>query len=119
MTSELWLFIITHIYNVTRKAIILQVVLLVLKSLILREVSACPRSPIAVLFHLAQFLLEALVSFTSRANGRIKFVPHSFLMFLSHKVSVFQEEAICYFIYAKILYITLLCCTCVLNGFRQ
>jgi len=39
----------------------LQVVLLDLKSSILREVSACPRDPKAVLFRLAQFLFEALV----------------------------------------------------------
>ena len=37
------------------------------------------------------------VSFTSRAKGCIKFVPHSCL----HIVGVFLEEAICYFIYAK------------------
>ena len=41
------------------------------------------------------------VSFTSRAKGCIKFVPHSCLVFLSHEVGVFLEEAICYFIYAK------------------
>jgi hypothetical protein len=41
------------------------------------------------------------VYFTSRAKGCIKFVPHSCLVSLSHKVSVFLEEAICYFIYAK------------------
>jgi hypothetical protein len=41
------------------------------------------------------------VSFTSRAKGCIKFVPHSCLMSLSQKVGVFLEEAICYFIYAK------------------
>jgi hypothetical protein len=39
----------------------LQVVLLDLKSSILREVSACPRGPKAVLFRLAQFLFEAMV----------------------------------------------------------
>jgi hypothetical protein len=38
------------------------------------------------------------VSFTSRAKGCIKFVPHSFMVSLSHKVGVFLEEAICYFI---------------------
>jgi len=36
------------------------VVLLNLKSSIFREVSVCLRSPKAVLFHLAKFLLEAL-----------------------------------------------------------
>ena len=41
------------------------------------------------------------VSFTSRAKGCIKFVPHSYLVSLSHKVGVFLEETICYFIYAK------------------
>jgi hypothetical protein len=41
------------------------------------------------------------VSFTSRAKGCIKCVPHSCLVSLSHKVSVFLGEAICYFIYAK------------------
>jgi hypothetical protein len=41
------------------------------------------------------------VSFTSRAKGCIKFVPHSCLVSLSHKVVVMLEEAICYFIYAK------------------
>jgi hypothetical protein len=41
------------------------------------------------------------VSFTSRAKGCIKFVPHSCLVSLSHEVGVFLEEAICYFIYAK------------------
>jgi hypothetical protein len=57
----LTVFIITHIYNVIRKAIIsLQVVLLALKSSISTEVSACPWGPKAVLFHLAKFLLEAL-----------------------------------------------------------
>ena len=39
------------------------------------------------------------LSFTSREKGRIKFVPNSFLVFLSHKVGVLLEEAICYFIY--------------------
>ena len=41
------------------------------------------------------------VSFTSRAKGCIKFVPHSCLVPLSHQFGVFLEEAICYFIYAK------------------
>jgi hypothetical protein len=41
------------------------------------------------------------VSFTSRAKGCIKIVHHSCLVSLSHKVGVFLEEAICYFIYAK------------------
>ena len=41
------------------------------------------------------------VSFTPRAKGCIQFVPHSSLVPLSHKVGVFLEEAICYFIYAK------------------
>jgi hypothetical protein len=41
------------------------------------------------------------VFFTSRSKGCIKFVPHSCLVSLSHKVGVFLEEAICYFIYAK------------------
>ena len=41
------------------------------------------------------------VSVTSHAKGCIKFVPHSFMVSLSHKVGVFLEEAICYFIYAK------------------
>ena len=41
------------------------------------------------------------VSFTSRAKGCIKCVRHSWLVSLSHKVGVFLEEAICYFIYAK------------------
>ena len=45
-TSEFWLLIITHIYIV---------VLLDLKSSILREVSACPRGTKAVLFRLANF----------------------------------------------------------------
>ena len=46
-------------------------------------------------------LLVRSVSFTSRAKGCIKFIPHSCLVSLSHKVSVFLEEAICYFIDAK------------------
>ena len=50
-TSEFWLLIITHIRIV---------VLLDLKSAILREVSACPRDTKAVLFRLVKFLLEAL-----------------------------------------------------------
>jgi hypothetical protein len=37
------------------------VVLLDLKSSILREVAACPRGPKAVLFRLAKFFLENLV----------------------------------------------------------
>ena len=41
------------------------------------------------------------LSFTSSAKGCIKFVPHSCLASLSHKVGVFLEEAICYFIDAK------------------
>ena len=41
------------------------------------------------------------VSFTSRAKGCIEYVPHSCLLSLSHKVGVFLEEAICYFIDAK------------------
>ena len=41
------------------------------------------------------------VSFTSRAKGCIKIVPHSCLVSISHEVGVFLEEAICYFIYAK------------------
>ena len=41
------------------------------------------------------------VSFTSRAKGCIKIVHHSCLVSLSHKVGVFLEEAICYFIYVK------------------
>jgi hypothetical protein len=41
------------------------------------------------------------MSFISRAKGCIKFVPHSCLVSLSHKVGVFLEEAICYFIYPK------------------
>ena len=41
------------------------------------------------------------VSFTSRTKGCITFVPHSCLVSLSHKVGVFLEEAICYFIYVK------------------
>ena len=41
------------------------------------------------------------VSFTSRAKGCIKFVPHSCLVSRSHEVGVFLEEAICYFIHAK------------------
>jgi hypothetical protein len=40
------------------------------------------------------------VSFASPDKGCIKFVPHSCLVYLSHKVGVFLEEAICYFIYA-------------------
>jgi hypothetical protein len=47
------------------------------------------------------FLRVRRVSFTSRAKGCIKFVPHSCLVSLSHKVGVFLEEAICYFIYSK------------------
>jgi hypothetical protein len=39
------------------------------------------------------------VSLTSRAKGCIKIVHHSCLVSLSHKVGVFLEEAICYFIY--------------------
>ena len=38
------------------------------------------------------------VSFTSRAKECIKFVPHSCLVSLSHKVGVFLKEAIYYFI---------------------
>ena len=38
------------------------------------------------------------VSFTSRAKGCIKFVPHRWMVYLSHKIGVFLEEAICYFI---------------------
>ena len=41
------------------------------------------------------------VSFTSRAKGCIKFVPQSCLVSFSHKVGVFLQEAICYFIYVK------------------
>jgi hypothetical protein len=41
------------------------------------------------------------MSVTSRAKKSIKFVPHSCLVSLSHKVGVFLEGAICYFIYAK------------------
>ena len=41
------------------------------------------------------------VFFTSRAKGCIKFVPHSCLVSLSHKVAVFLKGAICYFIYVK------------------
>ncbi len=41
------------------------------------------------------------VSFTSRAKICIKFVPHSCLVSLSHKVGVFLEKTICYFIYVK------------------
>ena len=41
------------------------------------------------------------VSFTSRAKGCIKCVPHSCLVSLSDKVGLFLEEAFCYFIYAK------------------
>jgi hypothetical protein len=41
------------------------VVLLDLKSSILREISTCHGGPKAVLFHLAIFLLEALVIYTS------------------------------------------------------
>ena len=40
-------------------------------------------------------------SFTSRAKGCITFVSHSCLVSLLHKVGVFLEEAICYFIYVK------------------
>ena len=47
------------------------------------------------------------VSFTSRAKGCIKFVPHSCLMSLSHEVGVFLEEAICYFIYGKFVIMSL------------
>ena len=42
------------------------VALLDLKSSILSKVTACPRSPKAVLFRLAKFLLEAMI------GGRIK-----------------------------------------------
>jgi hypothetical protein len=52
-TSEFWSLIITHIYIVTSKAI---------KSSILREVSACPRGPKAVLFRLAKFSLRGPAS---------------------------------------------------------
>ena len=47
-----------------------------------------------------QNLLKVVMSvpFTSRAKGCIKFVPHSFMVSLSHKVGVFLEETICYFI---------------------
>jgi hypothetical protein len=48
------------------------------------------------------------VSFTSRAKGCIKFVPHSCLVPLSHQVGVFLEEAICYFIYAKFSHVRIL-----------
>ena len=41
------------------------------------------------------------MSFTSRTKECIKFVPHSCLVSLSHKVGVFLEEVICYFIYVK------------------
>jgi hypothetical protein len=41
------------------------------------------------------------VSIAPCAKGCIQFVPHSCLVPLSHKVGVFLEEAICYFIYAK------------------
>ena len=41
------------------------------------------------------------VSFTSRAKGCITFAPHSCLVSLSHKVSVFLVEAICYVMHAK------------------
>jgi hypothetical protein len=47
------------------------------------------------------------VSFTSCAKGCIKFVPHSCLVSLSHEVGVFLEEAICYFIYAKLAVMSL------------
>ena len=62
------------------------------------------------LFHIKLLLSESDVScllrvrsvpFISRAKGCIKFVLHSCLVSLSHKVGVFLEEAICYFIYAK------------------
>jgi hypothetical protein len=49
----------------------------------------------------SSLLRSRSVSFTSHAKGCIKFVPHSWLLSLSHKVDVFLEEAICYFIYAK------------------
>ena len=41
------------------------------------------------------------VSFTSLAKECTKFVPHSRLVSLSHKVGVFLEDVLCYFIYAK------------------
>ena len=62
------------------------------------------------LFHIKLLLSESDVScllrvrsvpFTSRAKGCIKFVLHSCLVSLWHKVGVFLEVAICYFIYAK------------------
>jgi hypothetical protein len=46
------------------------VVLLALKSSILREVSACPRGPQAVLFPLAKFLLEALMGASNSRAAR-------------------------------------------------
>jgi hypothetical protein len=57
---DFWIMVVyhhSHLCNVTRKVIIsLQVVLLALKSSILREVSACPRAPKAVFFRLAGYL---------------------------------------------------------------
>ena len=47
----------------------LAVVLLELKSSILRKVSVCPRGPKAVLFHLTIFLLEALHIHASYVNS--------------------------------------------------
>ena len=49
------------------------------------------------------------VSFTSRGKGCIKFVPHSCLVSLSHKIGVFLEEAICYLIYVKFAVMLRLC----------
>ena len=47
------------------------------------------------------------VSFTFRAKGWIKFVPHSCLVSRSHEVGVFLEEAMCYFIDAKFVVMSL------------
>jgi hypothetical protein len=47
------------------------------------------------------------VSFTSRAKGCIKFVPHNCLVSLSPEVGVFLEEAICYFIDAQFVVMSL------------
>jgi hypothetical protein len=46
-------------------------------------------------------VIAEYVSFTFRAKGCVNVVPHNCLMSLSHKVGVFLEETICYFIYAK------------------
>jgi uncharacterized membrane protein YesL len=54
---------------------------------------------LTILIAVSCLLRVRSVSFTSRAKGCIKIVHHSCLVSLSHKIGVFLEEAICYFIY--------------------